>query len=225
MAPRAEATLVYASNAYAARPGAPDELFAAGDGGAGVTRLTFCNNDVRRCASIEAAPAPDRLRVALRRVDTDTNKDGQLTPADGEALLVVDLSRSVEGGILPSNARVSGVDWSPTGDVLVYAAAGEGGIEDLYRADPNGQNTRNLTSTATVRERRPRIDPSGSAALFVEDPLDAEGLAAAVEEAIARRPELAELGRAEASRFTWQRTAEGVAQALREAAAWARGTS
>ena len=58
----------------------------------------------------------------------------------------------------------------------------------------------------------------GSAALFVEDPLDAEGLAAAVEEAIARRPELAELGRAEASRFTWQRTAEGVAQALREAA-------
>jgi hypothetical protein len=39
-----------------------------------------------------------------------------------------------------------------------------------------------------------------------------------VEEAIARRPELAALGRAEASRFTWQRTAEGVAQALREAA-------
>ena len=175
VAPRAEATLVYASNAYAARPGAPDELFAAGDGGAGVTRLTFCNNDVRRCASIEAAPAPDRLRVALRRVDTDTNKDGQLTPADGEALLVVDLSRSVEGGILPSNARVSGVDWSPTGDVLVYAAAGEGGIEDLYRADPNGQNTRNLTSTATVRERRPRIDPSGSAALFERIDTDGKG--------------------------------------------------
>jgi glycosyltransferase involved in cell wall biosynthesis len=58
----------------------------------------------------------------------------------------------------------------------------------------------------------------GSAALFVEDPLDVEGLAAAVEEAIARRPELAELGRAEAARFTWRRTAEGVAQALREAA-------
>jgi alpha-1,3-rhamnosyl/mannosyltransferase len=58
----------------------------------------------------------------------------------------------------------------------------------------------------------------GSAALFVEDPLDAEGLAAALEEAISRRPELAELGRAEAARFTWRRTAEGVAQAIREVA-------
>jgi Tol biopolymer transport system component len=72
----------------------------------------------------------------------------------------------VEGGILPSTAKVSGIDWSPTGDVLVYSASGEGAMEDLYRADPNGQNTRNLTSTAAVRERRPRIDPTGSAALF-----------------------------------------------------------
>jgi hypothetical protein len=55
----------------------------------------------------------------------------------------------------------------------VYAAAGEGGIEDLYRADPNCLNARNLTSTAAVRERRPRIDPSGSAALF--ERIDATG--------------------------------------------------
>ncbi|PYQ07023.1 MAG: hypothetical protein DMF83_10735 [Acidobacteria bacterium] len=175
VAPRADATIVYASNGYAARPGSPDEIFAVGDGGAGVTRLTFCNNDTRRCSSIEAAPAPDRFRVALRRVDTDSNKDGQLTATDGEALLVVDLARSVEGGLLQSNAKVSGIDWSPTGDVLVYSAAGEGGIEDLYRADPNGQNTRNLTSTNTVRERRPRIDPSGSAALFERIDVDGKG--------------------------------------------------
>ena len=175
VAPRADATIVYASNGYASRPGAPDEVFAVGDGGAGVTRLTFCNNDTRHCSSVEAAPAPDRLRVALRRVDTDSNKDGQLTAADGEALLVVDLARSVEGGLLQSNARVSGIDWSPSGDVLVYSAAGEGGIEDLYRADPNGQNTRNLTSTNTVRERRPRIDPSGSAALFERIDVDGKG--------------------------------------------------
>jgi dipeptidyl aminopeptidase/acylaminoacyl peptidase len=175
VAPRADATVVYTSNGYATRPGSPDEVFAAGEGGAGVTRLTFCNNDTRRCSSLEAAPAPDRFRVALRRVDADGNKDGQLTAADGEALLVVDLSRSVEGGLLQSNARVSGIDWSPTGDVLVYSAAGEGGIEDLYRADPNGQNTRNLTSTNTVRERRPRIDPSGSAALFERIDVDGKG--------------------------------------------------
>jgi Tol biopolymer transport system component len=175
VAPRADATIVYVSNGYASRLGAPDEVFAVGDGGAGVTRLTFCNNDTRHCSSVEAAPAPDRFRVALRRVDTDSNKDGQLTAADGEALLVVDLARSVEGGLLQSNAKVSGIDWSPSGDVLVYSAAGEGGIEDLYRADPNGQNTRNLTSTNTVRERRPRIDPSGSAALFERIDVDGKG--------------------------------------------------
>jgi Tol biopolymer transport system component len=175
VAPRADATIVYTSNGYAARPGSPDEVFGVGDGGAGVTRLTFCNNGSRVCSSVEAAPAPDRLRVALRRVDADSNKDGQLTAADGEALLVVDLARSVEGGLLPSNAKVSGIDWSPSGDVLVYSAAGEGGIDDLYRADPNGQNTRNLTSTNTVRERRPRIDPSGSAALFERIDVDGKG--------------------------------------------------
>jgi len=175
VAPRADATIVYTSNGYAARPGSPDEVFAVGDAGAGVTRLTFCNNGTRVCSSVEAAPAPDRLRVALRRVDADSNKDGQLTAPDGEALLVVDLARSVEGGLLQSNAKVSGIDWSPSGDVLVYSAAGEGGIDDLYRADPNGQNTRNLTSTNTVRERRPRIDPSGSAALFERIDVDGKG--------------------------------------------------
>jgi len=166
LAPRPDAVLLYTSNGYSARGGSPREIFAAGDAGAGVTRLTFCNNDTRRCDAVEAAPAPDRSRVAIRRVETDTDRDGRLTPNDGEALLIVDLSRGVEGGLLQSTAKVSGIDWSPTGDVLVYSASGEGGIEDLYRADPNGQNTRNLTSTPTARERRPRIDPTGSAAVF-----------------------------------------------------------
>jgi glycosyltransferase involved in cell wall biosynthesis len=57
----------------------------------------------------------------------------------------------------------------------------------------------------------------GEAALYVEDPLDAEGLAAAVEEAIASRRRLSMLGRRQAARFTWERTARGVAEALREA--------
>jgi Tol biopolymer transport system component len=173
LAPRADSVLVYTSNGYAARGGSPREVFAAGEGGAGVTRLTFCNNDTRRCDAIEAAPAPDRSRVAMRRVETDTDRDGRLSANDGEALLIIDLARGVEGGILQSTAKVSGIDWSPTGDVLVYAASGEGGIEDIYRADPNGQNTRNLTSTTAVRERRPRIDPTGSAAIF--ERIDATG--------------------------------------------------
>jgi len=173
VAPSADANIVYTSNGYATKPGAPREVFAVAASGSGLTRLTYCNNDTRHCDAVEAAPAPDRTRTAERRVDDDTNKDGQLTTADGEALLVVDLTRGVEGSLLPSAAKVSGIDWSPAGDVLVSAATGEGGVEDLYRADPNGQNTRNLTSTPGIRERRIRIDPSGSAAVF--ERIDATG--------------------------------------------------
>ncbi|PYQ19070.1 MAG: hypothetical protein DMF81_23000, partial [Acidobacteria bacterium] len=179
-----DATLIYTSDGYSMKAGAGREVFSVNDSGSGLTRLTFCNNDTRQCDTEEAAPAPDRIRVALRRVDADTDKDGRLTPADGESLIIVDLSRGVEGGLLQGNAKVSGIDWSPTGDVLVYSAAGEAGFEDLYRADPNGQNTRDLTNCPSpqpspptcdsrTRERRPRVDPSGSAALF--ERIDASG--------------------------------------------------
>jgi glycosyltransferase involved in cell wall biosynthesis len=59
----------------------------------------------------------------------------------------------------------------------------------------------------------------GEAALYVEDPLDAEALAAAVERALGQRTVLAERGRAQAARFTWARTAEGVAAVIRDALA------
>jgi Tol biopolymer transport system component len=185
---RADATILFTSNAYSTRPGFPREVFSANDSGSAVTRLTFCNNDTRQCDSVEAAPAPDRIRIALRRADTTASKAGPSTSTDAVGLLVVDLARSVEGSLLPGSAKVSGIDWSPTGDVLVYSAAGEAGFDDLFRADPNGQNTRDLTSCPTpspspppspptcdpkTRERRPRIDPSGSAALF--ERIDATG--------------------------------------------------
>ena len=41
--------------------------------------------------------------------------------------------------------------------------------------DPNGQNNRNLTATADVRERRPRIDPSGTVAVFERIEADGKG--------------------------------------------------
>jgi len=115
---------------------------------------------------VEAAAAADRKRVALRRV-SDTDGDGRLTAADGEGLFMVDLSRGVEGTIVPPATRVSGIDWSPAADILVYSATPSGsGPEDLFRVDANGQNNRALTNTLIIRERRPRIDPSGSVAVF-----------------------------------------------------------
>jgi glycosyltransferase involved in cell wall biosynthesis len=56
----------------------------------------------------------------------------------------------------------------------------------------------------------------GEAALYVDDPLDAEGLAAALERALSQRDRLCRLGRARAAQFTWERTASGVATVIRD---------
>lgn len=161
--PPAQAALVFTSNAYAAQPGAPREVFAVNEDGSGLTRLTFCAGDAARCDSAEAASASDRRRMAVRRATADPN----LT-----ALFYLDLQRAVDAELVPGTRAVSGIDWSPAGEVLVYSALGDSTSEDLFRADPNGQNTRDLSCVlpspcdATVRERRPRIDPTGSVAVF-----------------------------------------------------------
>jgi len=172
--PSAAAAIIFTSNSYANAAGAPRELYAVEASGAGVTRLTFCNVDPRRCDTSDAAPAPDRQRMAILRTSTDTNSDGRLTAADGQALVVVDLARAIEAQLLPQTSRVGGVDWSRGGEVLVYSADGEGALEDLFRVDPNGANNRNLTASAPVRERRPRIDPTGSTAVY--ERIEADGL-------------------------------------------------
>lgn len=163
--PRASSEVLFAANLHTAQPGPTRELYAVdGDGGA-LTQLTFCDAPTRACDTSEGSAAPDRQRVIVRR-RLDSNGNSRLDDADGEAMLFVDLSRGVEAPLVPATGQVQGIDWSPTGDVLVYAAVGEGGVEDLWRADPNGQNTRNLTASATVRERHPRVDFSGSIAVF-----------------------------------------------------------
>jgi alpha-1,3-rhamnosyl/mannosyltransferase len=57
---------------------------------------------------------------------------------------------------------------------------------------------------------------AGDAAVYVEDPRDAEALAGAIETALRDGQRLRELGRARAAGFTWDRTAAGVAAAMRE---------
>ena len=173
--PPAAASIVFASNSYLPVAGAPRELFAMETSGAGLTRLTFCNIEPRRCDTSEAAPAPDRQRMAVLRVSEDADGNGRLTAADGQALLAVDLGRAVEGLIVPQASNASGIDWSRGGEVLVYSATGDGAVEDLFRVDPNGANSRNLTATPNARERRPRIDPTGSVAVYERIEADGKG--------------------------------------------------
>jgi Tol biopolymer transport system component len=160
------ADVVFASNTYATRAGSPREVYAAEDAGAGVTRLTFCNTEQRRCDSVEAAPSPDRQRMAIRRVLSDTDNDGRLGDTDNQSLVFVDLARGVEAELIPANARVTGVDWSPLNDFIIYSAQGEGGQDDIWIMDPNGQNNRNRTLTPGIAERRPRLNASANSAVY-----------------------------------------------------------
>lgn len=56
----------------------------------------------------------------------------------------------------------------------------------------------------------------GDAAVYVADPCDAEELAAAIERALGDRLRLRKMGIAQASKFTWDQTAAGVAGVIRE---------
>jgi hypothetical protein len=171
--PPPAASIVFTSNAHNARPATGREIFAVEESGANATRLTFCAESGALCSSLEASFGPDRRRAVVRRVVADTDADGRLTGADGEGLVLVDFERSVEGMLVPGGARVSSVDWSAISDVIVYSGAGNGGQEDIFRMDPNGQNNRNITDTAAIRERHPRVDPTGSIAVF--ERIDATG--------------------------------------------------
>ena len=164
VAPSAAAAIVYSSNAHSTRAGR--EIFAVEESGASPTRLTFCTEDAAVCSSLEASFDTDRDRAVVRRVLADTDSDGRLTAADAASLFLVDFERSVQGEILPANARVSGVDWSSVSNVIVYSGQGTGSLEDLFRMDPNGQNNRNISGSTAIRERHPRVDPTGSVAVF-----------------------------------------------------------
>src|SRR6266850_6783180 len=172
VAPPAAAKIIFSPNTYATRAGGGLDLFAMEDTGAGVTRLTFCNTTDRRCDYLEAIPGPARERQAVRRL-LDSDGDGKVTSADGESLRIVDLSRAVEGELVPGNAHVSGADWSPGEEILYYSAAASATDDDLFQITSNGQSNQNLTSTTAQRERRPRFNLSGTALAF--ERIDATG--------------------------------------------------
>jgi Tol biopolymer transport system component len=163
--PPASAAVEVSTGLWSTQANAPRELFALDATGTHVTQLTFCNA-VSPCDYIEPVPSPDRNRMMVLQTTPGT---------EGEALVYVDLQRSVQGVIVPATAQVSGADWSPQDGVVVYSARGQGNLEDLFKVDPNGQNAAALTNTPTVRERRPRIDPGGSVAAYERIDVDGKG--------------------------------------------------
>jgi Tol biopolymer transport system component len=162
----ADARLLFTSDAYTTVVGAPREVFSARADGGDVQRLTFCNGDEKACDTSEAVSSPDRRRLVMRRAVEDTNRDGRVSEADDAGLVAVDLQRGLEATIVPPAIKVTGVDWSPTSELVLYSGNGEGGLDDLWAVQANGRENRNIVATAGVSERRPRFNRSASAALY-----------------------------------------------------------
>ena len=154
-------TVFVASDSWATRGGSSFELFSAG-GSAQPTRLTFCSG----CQALGASPSLDRARVALRRVNADTNRDGRLDDLDRVSLLLVDLARQIEGPFLPDGWSTSSVDWASDGTFLVHASSPDGSAEDLYQIDANAQNNLRLLFTPTIRERGARLNTAISRVVY-----------------------------------------------------------
>jgi Tol biopolymer transport system component len=158
--PPSRAALVYTTSAWASRPGGGREIYSIEADGKNPTRLSFCNEGEVACDTPEASLSPDGLRAIERRTKAGVA---------GSALLSADLNRHIEAELLPATSDVNGIDWaaSPATPVIIYSSIAQaGGLEDLWRADPNGQNAANLTQTPAVRERRGRVDPATQIATF-----------------------------------------------------------
>lgn len=154
-------TVFVASDAWATTAGASFELFSVG-GSSRPTQLTFCAG----CQVLSAAPSLDRNRVALRRVDNDTNRDNRLDDLDRVSLVLLDLARQIEGPFLPDGWTNSSVDWASDGSFLIHTSSPDGGPDDLYQIDANAQNNQGLLNTPTVRERGARLDAAISRAVY-----------------------------------------------------------
>ena len=169
--PPSDADVAFTANNWSSDNTAGREIFAARLDGSAVTQLTFCNK-VQPCDMIEAAFSPERARVAVRQ---------RLAADQPASLQYYDLTRSASAELVPSGVAVSGIDWSPTGDILAYSGSGPtAGSEDLYRTDvarptiDNQQGTANLTCITdpttpcdpTILERRPRLDTESTSAVF-----------------------------------------------------------
>jgi len=157
--PSADAVLLFVSSSWTDAPGAAREILALNADGSKLEQLTACGQSATPCDFIQAAPSPQRNRLIAVRTTPDA-------AAGASALYFMDLSRAVETIIFP-NRRVPSADYSPDGTFVIFSAIPAQTTDgDLFYSQPNGKQEQNLTSTPTVSERNPRIDPFARTVVF-----------------------------------------------------------
>ena len=162
--PRAADTLLFTGNGYSATRGQPREVFSVGGRRRDLTQLTLCNTDTRVCDTVEAVPLagpPANRRCGA--IPTDTNGDGQISEADADSLVLIDLPEGGGGAPRPGHSAPSPARTGPPSTTSSSTRAAAQGDEDLFR--PSTPTARPTTTRWPSRrasgERRPRIDPTG----------------------------------------------------------------
>jgi glycosyltransferase involved in cell wall biosynthesis len=136
-------------------------------------------------------------------------------------LLLVSVGAVVDAGMaarLAASARCLRLGHRPDADLeALYACAEALVFPSLYEGFgiPVLEAMRRGVPVVTAAvSALPEV--GGDAAVYVEDPRDTAALAAAIERALGDRDRLRRLGWERAAAFTWDRTAAGVASAMRE---------
>lgn len=165
--PAQSAQLVFTSNLYTGAPGAGRETHAVALDGSALTRLTFCNEGPVACDIVEAAPAGDRARFAVRLV-RDENGDSLFTDADPVSFVFQDLVRGVQATFLQGTTGGSGIDWTADANFIFFSARGDSSFDDLYTANGKGETAsiQNISRTMSLNERRTRLRSDGNAGVF-----------------------------------------------------------
>ena len=184
--------------------------------------------------AVEPAPASRLGELGLDgnfvlqvgRVETRKNQTVALAAVerlDGVTLVVAgperdpSLSQRLRNS---SRCRVLGMVDQPTLELL-YKRAGAVVVPSLYEGfglPVLEAMARGKVVVAAMASSLPEV--GGEAALYFSDPRDAEHMARVLEVALgdeALRTRLARAARARAARFTWDRTAAGIAEVIREA--------
>jgi glycosyltransferase involved in cell wall biosynthesis len=157
-------------------------------------------------------------RVEPRKNQVAALRAVERLPGD---LLLVSVGTAVDAGmdaVLDASPRCRRLGRLPDADVeALYARAEALVFPSLYEGfglPVLEAMRRGLPVVTSATSSLPEV--GGEAAVYAKDPDDPEALAAAIETALGDRERLRRLGLERAARFTWDRTAAGVAGVMRE---------
>ena len=117
--------------------------------------------------------SPDGTHIVL---ELDRFVDGSIdaTEITGSAIVVIDLASKVATPLTEMTAYATNPDWSPNGDLIVFAQSGTNGADgpyELFTIAPDGSDLTTITAFGPdgFQAIQPSFTPDGARIIFVKD--------------------------------------------------------